>query len=260
MSYILPDVALIILLGTGLLLLLGMFIAFVIIAYQQKQQSHQKEVSGLMEEYQKEILKAQLEMQEQTFLSISQEIHDNVGQILSLVRLHISTLPVTEVQAVNQKISDSKLLLDQAIGDLRNLSKKLNSQYVSRQSLSELMRFQLGLIQKTGTVETVFKVYGTERSFNPEKRLILFRIAQEALANAIRHAAATTISTFLHFAEENIIFTICDDGKGFIPVAHRAPKGTGTANMHYRANLIGADLQLYSSPGLGTQVKITLPY
>lgn len=86
------DVLLIIAVGTTLFLSLGIFIAFMTLTYQKKRLQHHEEVKGLIDAYQKEILKAQIEMQEQTFLSISQEIHDNVGQILSLVRLNISTL------------------------------------------------------------------------------------------------------------------------------------------------------------------------
>lgn len=255
-----PDVFLIIIVGTGLFLLLGIFIAFTVHAYQKKRLQHQEEVRGLAEAYQKEILKAQLEMQEQTFLSISQEIHDNIGQILSLVRLHVSTLGDMQEATAAQKISASKELLDLAIGDLRGLSKRLNSNYVIRQSLPELVKLQLELIQKTGAVQTNYELVGEEKELNAEKKLIIFRIAQEALSNIMRHAEADCITAKLAYAPGKMTLTIADNGKGFLSPnsAHKGafPQGTGTANMHYRAKLIGATLSIQGKPGAGTLVTL----
>ena len=202
-------------------------------------------------------------MQEQTFLSISQEIHDNVGQILSLVRLNISTLGKAENVAAEQKISSSKELLDQAINDLRDLSKRLNSKYVARQKLSCLLKFQIDLIGKTGVVGTHFEVQGEERVLNPEKKLILFRIVQEALNNAVRHAEASMITAKLEYKSEKTILSISDDGKGFTApgkaVNNGSSQGTGTYNMYYRASLIGAKLRIQSTRGEGTQIFLELP-
>ncbi len=258
-----PEVLLIIIVGTFIFLLLGVFIIFMTLTYQKKRLLHEKEVNVLVEAYQKEILQARLEMQEQTLLLISQEIHDNVGQVLSLVRLNISTLPGSDNSGTDQKIATSKLLLDQALEDLRNLSKRLNSQFIIHQNLSDLLRFQLELIQKTGAVATNLELKGEERSMNPEKKLILFRIAQEAFSNVIRHAEATLITVMLDFASDKLLLSICDNGKGFVTTlsgTDRNVMGTGTHNMHYRASLIGAVLHLNSSIGQGTKVTLSLPY
>lgn len=258
-----PDVLLIIAIGTALFLSLGIFITFMTLLYQKKRLQHQEEVKGLIDAYQKEILKARLEMQEQTFLSISQEIHDNVGQILSLVRLNVSTLGKAESVAAEQKILSSKELLDQAIGDLRNLSKRLNSKYVAQQRLSSLLKFQVDLIRKTGVADTYFEVLGEERMLNPEKKLIIFRIAQEALNNVIRHAEASILTAKLEYRSEKTILSISDDGKGFtVPdktAKNGLSQGTGTYNMYYRASLIGAKLRIQSTRGEGTQVLLELP-
>lgn len=234
------------------------------LAYQRKRLQHQDEVTGLVEAYQKEILKTQLEMQEQTFLAISQEIHDNVGQVLSLVRLNMSTMNVAENTILQQKVNTSKELLDQAIQDLRNLSKILNSKYVSQQSLSDLLKFQLGLIQRTGAVETGIEVHGEVRTLDSEKKLIIYRIAQEALSNIIKHADANSIKAKLTYMADRLSLSITDDGKGFI-ASSTSPgevlaQGTGIHNMYYRAKLIGATLHVESKPGLGSLVLLELPF
>lgn len=258
-----PDVVIIIIIGTALFLLLGMFIAFMTLVYQKRRLEHQEEIKGLEEAYQKEILRAQLEMQEQTFLFISQEIHDNVGQLLSLVRLNVSTLDTMGNSSSAHKINASKELLDQAIQDLRDLSKRLNSKYTTSQPLSALLQFQLGLLQKTGVVDTQFELEGEERDLNPEKKLIAFRIAQEALNNVIRHAEADTINAKLMYSGEKMALRIGDNGKGFpATLAGGQPpanQGTGTHNMRYRATLIGATLRIEGQPGSGTVVLLELP-
>lgn len=240
------------------MLALGLFISFITFAYNRKRMEHQKEVEGLSEAYQKEIFKAQVEVQEQTFLAISQEIHDNVGQVLSLVRLHVSTLDCGGNASSLQKVESSKELLDQAIEDLRDLSKRLNSNYVVQQSLSSLLQFQLGLLQKTGALEASFRLVGEEQALEPEKKLLLLRIAQEALQNIIRHAEASFIWVELSFAPDKMVLQIRDDGKGFPTAGQVSPQGTGTHNMYYRAALIGARLSIQSSPA-GTQVLIEIP-
>ncbi|MBD0254228.1 MAG: hypothetical protein ICV83_00805 [Cytophagales bacterium] len=219
------------------------------------------EKTALKEAFAQEILKAQLEMQEQTFRTISQEIHDNIGQVLSLVRLQISTVNPIDLAATEQKITSSKELLDQALDDLRNLSKQLNPEHVGSHPLSGLLRTQLNIIQKAGLHETHFEMHGEETPLDPGKKLIVFRIAQEALNNVLKHAAARHISVVLMYLPDKSLLSIKDDGQGFeIPPAPDAlPGGLGMRNMAYRATLIGARFHVQSHPADGTLIQLTLP-
>jgi len=239
---------------TFLMIILITAVVLAILKYQNRTRKHLLEVQDLKNIYQQEILKAQLEMQEQTFQTISQEIHDNIGQILSLIRLNISTIKTEENSPSERKVITSKELLDQAIEDLRDLSKRLNTEYVSRQGLAELLRFQLNLIQKTGLYETTLEVHGEERPLNAEKKLIIFRIAQEALNNVLKHAQAKDISVLLMYMSVKIILSIKDDGIGFSPEG--AQKSLGLQNMAHRAGLIGASFTLQSKPGEGTLAQL----
>lgn len=263
------DIPLIITIGTIIFLLMASFVTFFFYLYQKRLNAHLKE----KEEFKNEILRAQLEMQEQTFLTISQEIHDNIGQILSLIKLHVSTIPPDDYPVAKRKIAASKELLDQVIEDLRNLSKRLNSKYVSQLSLAESLKFQLSLIQKIGIYTTSFEAHGDEKPVAAEIKLIIFRIAQEALNNVLKHAAAKAIAVMLTYLPDSLTLTIKDDGRGFIPQSdaeedklplpagakREAANGIGIYNMHYRAGLIGARFQIDSQPGAGTQVQLIIP-
>jgi signal transduction histidine kinase len=212
-------------------------------------------MNNLKNIYEQEILKARLEMQEQTFLNISQEIHDNIGQILSLVRLNISTIKPDDFASTAYKIVTSKELLDKAIEDLRNVSKRLNANYISQQSLAESLMFQLSLIQRAGLHETSLEVHGEERPIHAEKKLIIFRIVQEALNNIIKHTGAKTISVTVSNLLDKTILSIKEDGKVFFEEALMIE----TDDLSYRANLIGAQFNIQCKPGEGTVVQLILP-
>lgn len=257
------QIAVLVVVGSLLFIFLVGFIVLSVLFYQRAQHKHFQSMSDLKNNYQQEILKAQLEMQEQTFRTISQEIHDNIGQVLSLVRLQISTVNPVDLLATEQKITSSKELLDQALDDLRNLSKQLNPEHVGRRPLSELLRVQLNIIQKAGLHQTHFELHGEETPLEPGKKLIVFRIAQEALNNVLKHAAARNISVVLVHLPDKTLLSLKDDGRGFeIPAAtdpDAPPGGLGMRNMAYRASLIGAGFHVQSRFTEGTLIQLTLP-
>lgn len=144
----------------------------------------QKEAS----EYEQTILQTQLEIQEQTLKNISQEIHENIGQVLSLVKLNINTMDCEQPEILQEKIDDSKVMITKAIRDLRALSRSLDADYVIKNGLMNSIEYELELIKKTGSFETRFMVEGDARRIDTDKALILFRIVQEILQNIIKHA------------------------------------------------------------------------
>ena len=214
--------------------------------------------------YQQEILKAQLEMKEKTLYTVSQEIHDNIGQMLSLAKLNLNTLTFDNFSTAKQKITTTKDLIGKAIQDLRDLSKTLNSDYVSRKNLSDSLQFELNFIGKTGLYETELQVFGKEQPFDPEQQLIIFRIAQEILNNIIKHAQAQHIFIKLEYLTDKMILSISDDGNGFdistLYDTHSQNKGAGIYNMYHRAKLIGAELAIDSSLGKGTFIQLSVPF
>ena len=103
-------------------------------------------------------------------------------------------------------------------------------------------------------------MHGEEKPLDPEKKLIIFRIAQEALNNTLKHARARSISMVLMYMPNKFILSIQDDGDGFEIPNDPAETGIGTYSMSYRANLIGAELNIQSQRGEGTLVQLILPF
>ncbi len=244
---------------TIIFLLLGLFIMVLFIFYQKKQIENRKKLDSLNDE----LLKSQLEIQEQTLKNISQEIHDNVGQVLTLAKLNLATTNVAD-QAANEKIKTSQHLIGKAIQDLRDLSKSLNTEYVEEMGLLRSIEYELELLQKTETIETAFSIEGKVVKFEKQKELILFRIIQETIHNIIKHAAAKKISAAISFANEEMKIVIKDDGKGFdltpLNDVSNQSFGLGLRNMTNRATLIGAKFSIASILEQGTEVYISLPF
>ena len=224
----------------------------------EKEQNTQRENN-----YMQEMHKAELEIQEQTLKNISQEIHDNIGQVLSLVKLNINTMDCDEPKALQGKINDSRHLITKAIQDLRDLSKSLDTDYVTDMGLVRSVEYELEMIKKTGLFKIQYEIKGTPYKLKPQQELIFFRIVQEALHNIIRHAKATAIDVRLNFDTEVFTLQIADNGVGFdagqLEVNNYNSLGLGIRNMHNRAGMINADFKLMSALQKGTTVTLTLP-
>jgi two-component system, NarL family, sensor kinase len=203
-----------------------------------------------------------VEVQEKTFQLISREIHDNIGQLLSLVKLNLNTIDIQQSVNVCEKISDTKELVSQAINEVRDLSKSLNSNIVKQIGLQEAIKRELNLATRTGLFRINFNQIGDYTRTNDQKELVVFRIFQETLNNIFKHANAKTISLQLEYIQNHLKLTISDDGKGFDASKLEKPeilKGLGVQNMYTRAKAIGAELQMTSVLNQGTTVMIGVP-
>lgn len=210
----------------------------------------------MKDNFQQELLRTQLEIQEQTFKTISQEIHDNIGQVLSLAKLNLNRVEM-ENPHVESRINDARDLVSKAIQDLRDLSRTLNTENIVSIGLMKAIEMELAMIEKTGLVQTRWQVAGQVLRLEPQKELILFRIVQEALHNIIKHAQATFVSVQAIFKENALQLSISDNGRGF-DSAGGEMQGSGLRNMQSRARLIGAEWRINSVRQGGTQIFISL--
>lgn len=245
----------VILVSIFFLILVGIIIVTGFLYYKRKK-THLLEVS----EFQNTLLRTKLEIQEQTFKTISQEIHDNIGQMLSLAKLNLNRMDTDSLKnlAEKEKLKDSKELVSKAIQDLRDLSKTLNTESITSVGLLRAIEMELQLLQKAGSMQTKLETEGVYPRLDSQKELILFRIYQEALHNIIKHAAASFVNVTAISKEQSFELIITDDGCGF---DNRMEDGFGSGlnNMQNRSRLIGATWNIFSSPGEGTRIQINLP-
>ena len=189
---------------------------------------------------------------------ISQEIHDNIGQTLSLAKLNLNTLDMEQREKALGKVGDAKELVGKAIQDLRDLSRTLNTDNIAALGLVKAIDAELQLLQKSGLVKTALEVKGQVVKADPKKELILFRIVQEAIHNVIKHAQASAVGVTAAYEGSYLRLSLADNGVGFDLGGGRG-NGSGLNNMRSRSQVIGGQLDISSGAGRGTNITIQLP-
>jgi len=253
--------------ATCLLILLLIFIVCFVLLYQRRKQAHQKAMGQLKYEqellqkrHEEELLRTQLEIQEQTLTSLSEEIHDNIGQTLSIAKLNIALVDEKNIHPMQEKISAAHQHLKKAMQDLRHLSHSLNADHLAETGLQQVVAYELDMIDKSGVIRTQMKIHGDVRSLDSKRELILFRIIQESLNNIIKHAGATEIIVGIQYLPKEVVLSIKDNGQGMILSKSDQENrfGIGIRNMQRRAQLIGAECMINSKIGEGTEVVLHL--
>ena len=244
------------------ILVMVTFVVIILFFIQKKQKGFISDLNTVKLNYEKELYKVQLEIQEQTFQEIAMEIHDNVGQLITLAKFGISAL---DFDKKDEAIADSKnisAMLVKATEDLRYMSRSMNSKFINNRGLTRSIETQVEYLQRSADFITYLHVIGQYVKLNETKEVILFRILQEAINNIIKHAAATEINITLTYSKEILILCIQDNGRGFnfAEMMTGTESVNGLSNMQHRARLIDAEFQIDSKPGNGTTVIVTTSY
>jgi len=258
------EIVVIILLGATLALLLVGFIVTMLFLYQRRQHRQEQQLARMKDEYQQELLRSQLEIQETTFKTIAQELHDNIGQVLSVIKLSLSILPLEKEHAAYESVQNSRQMLNKVIYDMSDLTKSLHTDRITQIGLVEAIRFDLDSLRKTGLLEVGFSVTGEEYRFEDQRSIFLFRMFQEMLNNILKHSKATRINIAVMFLIDNkFVLRVEDNGVGFDAAKKRtqasSSSGIGLKSMTNRASLIGARIDIQSQPGKGTTIVVELP-
>jgi signal transduction histidine kinase len=258
------EIYFVMLIGTLLAFLLVGFILAMFFFYQRRRQRQERELVRLKEEYEQEALRSQLEIQESTMKTIAQELHDNVGQSLSVIKLWMSMAPIGPDHEAYEGVQNSKEMLQKVIREMADLTKSLHSDRITDIGLSEAINFDLASIRRAGILKIQFEAEGEEFHFPDQQSIFIFRIYQELMNNIIKHSKATHVNVALFYKSNNtFVMKIQDDGVGF-DVQEKRDSGSGSSglglkSMRNRAKMIGADLAIESEPGKGATTVVTVP-
>lgn len=249
--------------STLLILALVVFTILILLLYQKKQVAFLKSVESLKLDHEKNILKTQLEIQEQTFQNISREIHDNIGLSLTLAKLNLNILTFENLERSKELVTSSVDLISKSINDLSDISKSLNSEAISQQGFLNALQLELERLKKLKSFTVDFEIYGNPVYFDSQKELVLFRIVQEALNNIIKHADAKNIFMGITFNSTSVRLSIKDNGKGFCYNSNiksfRENMKSGLSNMKLRSTLINGSMEIESEIGKGTTITVITP-
>jgi two-component system, NarL family, sensor kinase len=241
------------------------FITFFIISFtiyfQKKKIQHLQEKTALKAQYDQEILKSQIEVQNATLQYLGKELHDNVGQLLSVARINLNVVEETIQEAENEGfVKQANELVEQSIQELRALSKSLDGDFVQDFGFQEMIIHELQRIRKTKKFETEILIQGQKYSLGYDREIVLFRIVQEILNNTIKHSGATIIEASLNYLPNNFTLQISDNGKGFdyakVINNELNQSGSGLRNIQRRATLINFNCEIDSILSIGTKYKL----
>jgi len=250
------DILISIVVASVFFILIGSFLLLIVFVFLRRQRKNREEKEEMKNRFERTLLKTQLEIQEQAFSYISQEIHDNIGQILSLVRLNLNTF---DTVVSEEKLNQTDELLGKAIKDLRDLSHNLQKNRIYDIGIVESIRQLLISIEKTGQYQTSFLASDNFHILDPSTDIILYRMIQEIINNIIKHASASTIDVEIKNEQDTTIIRISDNGIGFdTSLLQQERSGIGLQNIINRAKTIDASVDVKSEPGNGTTITLNI--
>ncbi len=251
------DTMLIVAASSMVLLILLITVIILFVYYQRKKLKFILDKKESERRYLEELSKSKLETQEQTFKNIGWELHDNVGQLLSVANMQLNVLSTSLSDDLKPKLKDSQDIIKKSLAEVRALSKSLNSDVIQNLGLIKSIENEFRRFNKLKFLNATLEVKGDENDVVNEKdQIIIFRIIQEFFSNSIKHSKAKNLDVMLEYLPNELFICVTDDGIGFNE--ELIQKGSGLINMKSRAKLINTDFDLKSLQGKG--VSLTLNY
>lgn len=240
---------------SSIFVVVAAFVIAYFIYFKHRKENMARENKELRESFQTQLLQSRIEVQEQTFQQIGKELHDNVGQLLSTSRMLLG-LTERSFTTPPDTLLTANATLGQAINEIRSLAKTLDKDWLERFSFDENMQTMVERINAGKTIEAAY-VQSIHLPLQSDEQIILFRIVQEAIQNALKHASASQLRITIEEKEERYLISVSDNGKGFHMDA--VTKSLGIANMQQRVQLLRGTLAVNTVPGKGTTITIQLP-
>lgn len=228
-------------------------------SYRTKKKAHDKELLHKELKHREELLITKLEIQTQTMEYIGREIHDNVGQKLTLSCLYLQQIMQKGIpHQNNSQIKQVNTIINESLGDLRLLSKDLTNDQITFQSFNDLIALECRKLEELKLYRVAYN-NDTEIVINTyNEKSILLRITQEFIQNSIKHAKCTEISITLRDDDKgNFVLVLKDNGVGF-NTKSLDNKGIGLDNIKKRIKMLDGHLTMYSNENEGVCLTITL--
>ena len=232
-----------------ILLLLAGVIITMFISNRRNQQQEMKMVQ-MQIDYEKELRKVQYEVQEQVLVNIGRELHDNIGQLLTVMHMQLEQHKFLNPDG-GPLIETIGTTLGETIKEVRRLGKSLNSDLFESQGLINTITAEVERLRQLNKFEVNW-TYDSEPALTKDQKVIAFRIFQEILNNILKHAGGKFITISLK-GTDTFKLQVKDEGKGFdYPEILRVAKGSGLKNMVRRAELAKLICNINSIIGKGT--------
>lgn len=238
--------------GTLGMALLALSVFFFFIIYQRKMLKKQMELNETRARQQEEIILNTIQAQENERKRIARDLHDEVGAMLSVVKLNVGRIEKkSDEPGAKVLAAETKQYLDEVITQVRRISRALLPPSIEKLGLWFAVEELVNWINKSDQIQIDCRKNGEPARFDQKKELALFRIIQELLNNSIKHSGSKTIDIYFRFSINSLIIMVADKGKGFD--LNNKVTGLGLKNLESRAQIAGAKFRMKSAPGRGTK-------
>lgn len=241
----------------GVLVIVSTLIIVFFIVFQKRKNKLLLDKIKQQRLFDDELSNAQTEIQEQTLKNIGWELHDNVGQLLSVASMQLSILKTKLPEDLKKPFNETNNIVRDSLREVRALSKTLNNDVILNIGIEKTISNELDRLKKLKFASAQLIIQGESIPFkNKKHEIIVFRILQEFFSNSVKYSNAKHLKVILNYTINAIKITASDDGIGFNNTT--IEKGSGLINMTSRAALIKAILNIESQEGEG--VKLILEY
>lgn len=248
--------------ATAIFMIAPIFILLYILLYNRRKKKYAEEKQQMQLTFEDEILRTQMEIQEQTMQTIGADLHDNIGQLLSLTALTLESIELNETEKARGKIISAIRLTTVSIEELRRLGKLIQGERLTALGLKEAIEQEISWLETSGRFKVTFHFNETLRGRgNNDTDLILFRIFQEIVSNIIKHAGAGSINIDCGDDNGQLILRVTDNGCGFdTDNLNKNNNGLGIFNIRKRVSILGGEVNIVSAKSRGTSTEIHIPY
>jgi two-component system sensor histidine kinase UhpB len=198
---------------------------------------------------------AALRAQEEERARVARDLHDEVNQSLTGVLLRLEAARESAPPELAGELSETRALASQAMNELLSLARQLRPTALDDLGLKAALAGQVEQLGR-GEIATSFSAEGDFSDLDDNVQLVVYRVAQEAIANAARHSDSGQLEVRLQRRDGGVELTVTDDGRGF--AFAESERGLGLAGMRERALLVGGELTIESGPGRGTTVRLRI--
>src|SRR4051795_12638558 len=200
--------------------------------------------------------RAVIRAQEEERARIAQDLHDEVNQALTAILLRLQAAALDVPPGLRSELKEIQTLATQAMEELLTLARTLRPTALDDHGLVPALASQVANFGERTGIRSTFSRHGEAPELSDEEQLVLYRVAQESLSNVVQHSGASAVRVELSSVGRTVL-RVRDDGCGFKP-SKRSGGRLGVSGMRERALLVGGRLNVFSAPGEGTTIELTM--
>lgn len=231
---------------------LALTVVLLFAIFQKRKNKLLREQEAAENRFREEIIEAEVEIREETLRNISWELHDNIGQMLTLAKIQLQN-----TDEISEPVNEASDTIGKCLVELRSLSKLINPDTFKNLSLVEALKLEVERFNRMKYLQASLDF--NEETFDLDKKVevVIFRMLQEFFTNTVKHSKASKLTVKVHYNEDKLNIEAKDNGIGFDTTNMEIFTGIGLSNIRNRAKLIKAKAEIISRKGEGTQFYLT---